>query len=86
VTAAIRAAVDVGGTFTDLVYFTTEPATGAQTIVTAKADTTPPEFDRGLMDVVAKTGLSLDEVAFLVHGTTVVINALTERSRGSSPG
>jgi N-methylhydantoinase A len=79
-TGTVRAAVDVGGTFTDLVYFSTEPATGAQTIVTAKADTTPPEFERGLMDVVARSGLSLDEVAFLVHGTTVVINALTERS------
>jgi len=79
-TSTVRAAVDVGGTFTDLVYFSTEPVTGAQTIVTAKANTTPPEFERGLMDVVAKTGLSLDEVAFLVHGTTVVINALTERS------
>jgi N-methylhydantoinase A len=76
---AIRAAVDVGGTFTDLVYFFTDRATGAQTVVTAKSDTTPPDFERGVMEVLTKSDVSLGDVAFLAHGTTVVINALTER-------
>ena len=71
--ATIRAATDVGGTFTDLVYFFTDPATGAQEIVTAKADTTPPDFERGVMDVLGKSGVSLDEFAYLAHGTTLVI-------------
>jgi N-methylhydantoinase A len=75
----IRAATDVGGTFTDLVYFSSDPDTGTQEIVTAKADTTPPQFERGVMDVIAKSGVSLESIAFLAHGTTVVINALTER-------
>ncbi len=75
----IRAATDVGGTFTDLVYFFTDPGTGAQQIVTAKSDTTPPDFERGVMDVIAKGGVSLDEIVHLAHGTTLVINALTER-------
>jgi len=75
----IRAATDVGGTFTDLVYFFTYPATGAQEIVTAKSDTTPPDFERGVMDVLSKSGVSLEEIAYLAHGTTLVINALTER-------
>src|SRR5579875_1130082 len=77
--ASIRAATDVGGTFTDLVYFSTDPDTGRQSIVTAKSDTTPPEFERGVMNVLAKSRVSLSEIAFLAHGTTVVINALTER-------
>lgn len=77
--SAIRAATDVGGTFTDLVYFRTDPVTGVQEVVTAKADTTPPDFERGVMDVIAKTGVAADEIAFLAHGTTVVINALAER-------
>jgi N-methylhydantoinase A len=77
--ATIRAATDVGGTFTDLVYFSTDPVTGVQTIVTAKSDTTPPDFEQGVMKVIAKSGVSVDEIAFLAHGTTVVINALTER-------
>jgi N-methylhydantoinase A len=76
---SIRAATDVGGTFTDLVYFFTDSETGVQQIVTAKADTTPPEFERGVLDVLAKSGVSLADVVHLAHGTTVVINALTER-------
>ncbi|TML88486.1 MAG: hydantoinase/oxoprolinase family protein [Actinobacteria bacterium] len=77
--AEIRAATDVGGTFTDLVYFSVDPETGAQRIVTAKTDTTPPDFERGVLNVIAKSGAPVDEIAFLAHGTTVVINALTER-------
>jgi len=69
----------VGGTFTDLVYFFTDPATGAQEIVTAKADTTPPNFEEGVLDVLTKSGVSLADIAYLAHGTTLVINALTER-------
>ena len=73
-TPRIRAATDVGGTFTDLVYFYADPETGAQEIVTAKADTTPPDFDRGVLDVLAKSGVSLADVVHLAHGTTVVIS------------
>ncbi len=75
----IRAATDVGGTFTDLVYFSVDPATGEQEIVTAKSDTTPPDFERGVMNVIAKSGVAIDDISFLAHGTTLVINALTER-------
>lgn len=39
----IRVATDVGGTFTDLVCFETDLATGESSVVTAKADTTPPD-------------------------------------------
>src|SRR5947208_10565960 len=77
--APIRAATDVGGTFTDLVYFFSDPETGVQEVVTAKSDTTPPDFERGVMDVLAKGNVPLEEIVHLAHGTTVVINALTER-------
>ena len=75
----IRAATDVGGTFTDLVYFVTDRKTGVQEVSTAKVDTTPPDFEQGVLNVIAKAGLALEDVAFIAHGTTVVINALTER-------
>jgi N-methylhydantoinase A len=78
-TRTVRTATDVGGTFTDLVYFCAHPDTGAQEIVTAKADTTPPEFERGVLDVLAKSSVSLADVVHMAHGTTVVINALAER-------
>jgi N-methylhydantoinase A len=74
-----RAATDVGGTFTDLVYFSTDPATGAQEVVMAKSDTTPPSFEQGVLNVMMKGGVALSDVACLAHGTTLVINALTER-------
>jgi len=78
-TSAIRVATDVGGTFTDLVYFETDTATGRQTIRTAKVDTTPPNFEEGVLNVLAKGKVDIGSVAFFAHGTTVVINALTER-------
>ncbi|MBN8499656.1 MAG: hydantoinase/oxoprolinase family protein [Sphingomonadales bacterium] len=70
----MRVATDVGGTFTDLVGI------GPDGIVTAKADTTPPDFDRGVMAAIAKAGVSPAEFDFFAHGTTVVINALLSRT------
>ncbi|WP_114217368.1 hydantoinase/oxoprolinase family protein [Ochrobactrum sp. 3-3] len=75
----IRVATDVGGTFTDLVCFETDHATGQFRITTAKSDTTPPNFEEGVLNVLDKGGIDPKTVDFLAHGTTVVINALTER-------
>jgi len=77
--AHLHLATDVGGTFTDLVSFGRDPATGRQVVHTAKADTTPPEFERGVLNVIERAGIELSDVAFMTHGTTVIINALTER-------
>ena len=70
---SLRVAVDICGTFTDLVHLDEE--TGA--VGLAKAATTPRAFEEGVMDAVGQT--ALHDVVFLAHGTTVVINALTER-------
>ena len=75
----IRVATDVGGTFTDLVCFETDLETGISRVSTAKTDTTPPDFETGVLNVLKKGGVDLSAVDFLAHGTTVVINALTER-------
>ena len=76
----IRAASDVGGTFTDLVYFEVDDDTGeVRSVETEKAHTTPPNFDQGVADAFEKAGVALSDVDFFAHGTTVVINALTER-------
>jgi len=72
-----RIATDVGGTFTDLVAIESGPE--GLKITTAKSDTTPPDFETGVLNVMAKGGIDPASVDFLVHGTTVVINALTER-------
>ena len=78
-TSVVRVATDVGGTFTDIVYFETDGETGRQTVRTAKVDTTPPNFEEGVLNVLAKCKVDVGSVAFFAHGTTVVINALTER-------
>ena len=76
----MRAASDVGGTFTDLVYYTVDDTTGeCGQVETAKADTTTPNFEQGVMNTLAKSGLSPAELTFFAHGSTVIINALTER-------
>jgi len=76
----MRAASDVGGTFTDLVFYPIDPVTGAAgAIQVAKADTTAPDFERGVINSLAKAGVLPAELDFFAHGSTVVINALTER-------
>jgi len=76
----VRASSDVGGTFTDLVYYSVDPSTGAcGEVLTAKADTTPPNFEQGVLDALAKSNVPIGELEFFAHGSTVVINALTER-------
>ena len=75
----IRIATDVGGTFTDLVCFRSDPETGASSISTAKVSTTPPNYEKGVLEVLEKGKVDPAATEFLAHGTTVVINALTER-------
>ena len=76
----VRAATDVGGTFTDLVYYEYEVESQRfNTLKTAKVDTTPPDFEKGVMDVLQSAEVAPDSIHFFAHGTTVVINAITER-------
>jgi N-methylhydantoinase A len=77
--AVLRVATDVGGTFTDLVFLEIS-AQGEQRIGTAKSDTTPPDYEEGVIEVLRLAQIDPASVDFLVHGTTVIINALTERT------
>ncbi|AEM42721.1 hydantoinase/oxoprolinase family protein [Ketogulonicigenium vulgare] len=80
---ATRIGVDIGGTFTDLVYF--DEATGKT--VEGKVPTVPSAPEEGV--VAAITGHVPQEIIekaeFFLHGTTVGLNALLER-RGSKVG
>jgi N-methylhydantoinase A len=71
---SVRAAVDVGGTFTDVCVV--DEATGAMHV--AKVPSTPDPFD-GVLDGVRAAGIDLDRVALFSHGTTVATNALITR-------
>ena len=82
----VRAATDVGGTFTDLVYYEIDEESGAiQSLGSEKAHTTPPDFEKGVLDTLDRAGLDAAAIDFFAHGTTVVINALTER-KGARTG
>jgi len=76
----MRVATDIGGTFTDLVCLEFDKKTGKPTgVKVAKSDTTPSNFEQGILDTIQKGNVNLKEIDFFAHGTTVVINALTER-------
>ncbi|MDH3612445.1 MAG: hydantoinase/oxoprolinase family protein [Gammaproteobacteria bacterium] len=74
-----RLAVDIGGTFTDVVL---ERADGSR--VTTKLLTTqahPGEAVlRGIDEVMQRAGLAANDVGLIIHGTTLATNALIERS------
>ncbi len=67
--------VDVGGTFTDLIYM--EPGSGDVRI--AKVPTTPDNQAEGFMAALAEASVELATVANISHGTTTTTNALLER-------
>ncbi len=71
-----RVAIDIGGTFTDLVL-----ETGRGSVI-AKALSTPDDLVRGVLDVLKRAEVSLPEVDVFIHGTTVGLNAFLERSGG----
>ncbi len=76
----IRFAVDVGGTFTDLISW--DHRTGE--IRTNKA-LTAVEPSQGVLEVIRKDKLPLPEVNLFVHGTTLGINAVLQK-KGARTG
>ena len=80
---ATRIGVDIGGTFTDLIFYDDE--TGAEII--GKVPTTPENPDEGVISAVRES-LSPEQIAnshYFLHGTTVGLNSLLER-RGAKVG
>ena len=84
-TARCRIGIDVGGTFTDFVL--TNPATGE--LVRYKEPSVPEDpslsVGRGLPALIERAGVRPDEVELLVHGTTLLVNAIIQR-RGARVG
>ena len=79
-------AIDIGGTFTDLVL--RDEASGRLALV--KVLTTYPDPSRGVLDGVRETleqreGASAAQVGRVIHGTTLITNALIER-KGARTG
>ena len=75
--AAVRIGVDIGGTFTDIVL-----ERGPERI-TAKVLTTPDAPEEGVRQALAQAmeanAVAPEDVALVIHGTTLATNALIER-------
>ncbi|HQZ91021.1 MAG TPA: hydantoinase/oxoprolinase family protein [Thermomicrobiales bacterium] len=78
-TGGLRVGIDIGGTFTDLLVFDAD----AGRFHIGKILTTPDEPSRAVIDGLVATlsaaGLSSTAVRGIVHGTTLVTNAIIER-------
>ncbi len=74
-----RIGVDIGGTFTDLVIF--NDATGSFAV--GKTLTTPQDPSQAietlLRDALSREKIATTDVQQLIHGTTLVTNAIIER-------
>jgi len=76
----MRIAVDIGGTFTDLVAVDDDGG-----IFRSKSLTTPDDLARGIVDCLAGAKVEVAGAEFFVHGSTVTINAVLER-KGARTG
>jgi N-methylhydantoinase A len=82
--AAFRVGVDIGGTFTDIVFLNPDGQ-----IYTKKIASTVDDYSRGILDglkgLFDEVGLQGEDVAEVIHGTTVASNAVLE-SKGAKTG
>jgi N-methylhydantoinase A len=72
---AYSLAVDIGGTFTDVVLINTEGK-----VLVTKVPTTPHDPTEGLLNGIRKTGAPISEVKYFAHGTTIALNTLLQRN------
>ena len=76
-TARFRIGVDIGGTFTDIVFLDADGR-----IHTKKVSSSVDDYARaiveGLREVFRETGLGGRDIAEIRHGTTVASNAILE--------
>ena len=72
----IRLAADIGGTFTDIAVF--DERTGALTF--GKALSTPQRLVDGISKGVEKAGSDYREAGLFLHGSTIAINTILERT------
>ena len=70
-----RVAMDIGGTFTDFVVIDEDE----QSTSTGKTSTTPASPEQGVLEGIAQVVPELPAISFIVHGTTVGLNAFLER-------
>jgi N-methylhydantoinase A len=76
-----RIAVDIGGTFTDIVYLDES----TMQIVVDKVRSTPWDIGQAVLDAIHKIKANMSEVDLFIHGTTAGINTIVQQ-KGSKIG
>ena len=72
---AIQVAVDIGGTFTDLVALDIEQGT----VQVAKVSSTPPNYSEGVTQAIRQIDEDFNNISIFIHGTTAPLNAFLQR-------
>ena len=82
--SGIRVGIDVGGTFTDIVFLAPDG-----TVLTRKILSSPDDYSRairaGLQEICTQTPVAPEAVHEVMHGTTVATNAILE-GKGARTG
>ena len=82
---SVLLAVDIGGTFTDLVALDIDSGRIAvEKLLTSYPDPSLAVLE-GVRNLLARAGLSPAEIRYVVHGTTLITNTLIER-KGAKTG
>jgi N-methylhydantoinase A len=76
-----RIAVDIGGTFTDIVYIDES----TMQIVVDKVRSTPWDIGQAVVDAIQKIKVNMSEVDLFIHGTTAGVNTIVQK-KGSKIG
>ncbi len=74
---AFRVGVDIGGTFTDIVFLGADGRTHTKKVLSSVDDYAQAIID-GIGDVFRETGLGPSDMQEILHGTTVAANAILE--------
>jgi N-methylhydantoinase A len=69
-------AVDIGGTFTDLVAF----GEAGERLHSTKSLTTYERLSNGVEDCLRKAGLDVADAAYFMHGSTIAINTVIQKN------
>ncbi|MBM3607150.1 MAG: hydantoinase/oxoprolinase family protein [Alphaproteobacteria bacterium] len=73
---AMRLAADIGGTFTDIAAFDERTSR----LLLGKALSTPRQLVDGISNGVDKAGAAFSDAAIFLHGSTIAINTMLERT------
>ncbi|TKT78250.1 hydantoinase/oxoprolinase family protein [Aquamicrobium sp. LC103] len=67
----MRVGVEIGGTFTDLVWMREDG-----TVTTGKVPSTPLQVEQAVLDAIVAAGVPLDRIGHFSHGSTIATNSL----------